>query len=197
MDSSEEVLRVPQRCGGWWSRNWRWLVPGTVLFLIAIGAAIFAAYVSSVNSKPSYRMALAQVKRNRQVIERLGEPIEPTRWIPAGEEDVANDRGEAHWDFEVSGPKGTAHVRAEARRFAREWSLPVLEATFKDNDKRRLETGDSGDAPKFGGPGSGEAPRFHAAGAEEAPKFNAPRGSDRQAPADTPAEGDIKVEIPK
>ena len=32
---------------------------------------------------------------------------------------------------------------------------------------------------------------------EEAPSSMRRAGSDRQAPADTPAEGDIKVEIPK
>ena len=117
----------------------------------------------------------AQVKRNRQVIERLGEPIEPTRWIPAGEEDVANDRGEAHWDFEVSGPKGTAHVRARARRFAREWSLPVLEATFKTMTSGAWKPGIAETRRNSAVQGVMAPPRFHAAGAGGGPKFNAPR----------------------
>ena len=75
----------------------------------------------------------ASGRKNPQVIEQLGKPVEESGWVPSGNfsyhinNGVAS--GEATFDFSVAGPKDTAHVHAQARCRDGKWRFLQLQVT--------------------------------------------------------------------
>jgi len=143
---------------GWFRRNWLWFVPTVVLSLIVLcvlvgGVVGYMVLIHPNRSSEPYQMALEQVRKDEQVVGRLGEPIGDIIWPPpAGNVFVDGDRGEAHLDFDVAGPNGKAHVRTQARRITSQWGLTTVEVTFDDNERVMLDTrteGGPSEAPKW------------------------------------------------
>jgi hypothetical protein len=121
---------------GWFSRNVWWLLLAALLLLIlpcGCCGGIFWWVIGSLKSSELYRMALHRVQTAPQVIEQIGEPIEAARWMPNGNFSYRTvngvTSGEATFDFSVSGPKGKAHVHAEAVCRNGKWIVHVLEVT--------------------------------------------------------------------
>jgi hypothetical protein len=148
--------RVDQPRRGWWSRNWRWFVPTTLLALgLLCGGCclgIVGALFGVLKFTEPYQMVLKRVQNDPQVIRHLGEPIAEAGWFPSGERNVRNGGGDARLDFNVAGPKGKAHVHAEARRIAGRWVLTRLEVTPEDAERIVLDVSqDDGleEAPLF------------------------------------------------
>ena len=114
---------------GWWSRNWKWVVPvgclSIVVIILAFIGIIAAAVFGAIRSTDAYKNALQMARRNPQVIAALGTPIEPG-WLVGGNVNVDNDRGSAEIDFPISGPKGKAKVHAEASKESGKWIYSVL-----------------------------------------------------------------------
>jgi hypothetical protein len=198
MESPEGVLAARPLHRGWWSRNWRWFLPTALLLSIVLCVGAGIVYL---NSKATYQMALEQVRKAPNVVERLGQPIQPVRWIPSGDEHVVNDRGDAHWDFKIAGPKGSADVRTQSRRLSGQWSLTTLEVIFSDGKRLALETNGREEAPRFGS-GGDVAPKFSPSPAAETPKRDVPASPGKEIRVeppkpDAPPGGEIKLEIPK
>ena len=121
------------------------VVVAIILFLLClgVGGGVFV-FISGVRkSSPPYRMALEQVQADRQVIEQLGEPIEDATMLPA----VNNDSGRASLDFDVAGPNGKAHVRAEARMIGGQWGLTSVEVNIDRGGHLSLDAGSSQGPP--------------------------------------------------
>jgi hypothetical protein len=144
----------PQR--GWWSRNWRWLVPtallGSVVLCGGCCLGIFLLAFGVLKSSEPYQMALERVKNDPQVIEQLGEPIEESGWFPTGEVNIQNGSGRAGLYFNVAGPEGKGQVHAEAQRIDGRWSLTLLEITPEGGQRIPLDnSADDGpdEAPLF------------------------------------------------
>ena len=177
---------VPRRRRGWFRRHWWWLVPVFLLVpVLAAGGYVFAVVAQKKSSEP-YRMALEQVRKDPQVIQRLGEPIKDVTWIPTGFVNAQGQRGEATLGFNVAGPKGQTHVSTQARKIAGQWGLNKLEVTL-DGKRVPLDTSPGGDeAPKFN-----EAPKFSAG----APASDSSADASKQPPA-TPAGGPVP-DLPK
>jgi hypothetical protein len=121
---------------GWFARNLWWLLPTAILVVVVpIGCCvgIFVWLIGSLKSSEPYQMALERVRADRQVIEKLGEPVEASDWIPTGNfsHHVNNGvaSGEVTFDFNVSGPKGTGRVHAEAVCQNGKWRLRLLQVT--------------------------------------------------------------------
>jgi hypothetical protein len=78
-------------------------------------------------------MALERVRTNPDVIELLGEPVKEAGWMPTGNFSYHTNNGvtsgRATFTFSVSGPKGTAHVHAEAICRNGKWVFRVLRVT--------------------------------------------------------------------
>ncbi|MHC4294030.1 MAG: cytochrome c oxidase assembly factor Coa1 family protein [Planctomycetota bacterium] len=114
---------------GWWRRNWVWmLIVGIVLviamFFAGIGGLVVLA-MRMMKRAEAYQLAIQEVRKDRTVIERLGEPI-AEGWYVAGNINVSGSEGFASLSFPISGPKGTATVYAEATRTASKWSIVQL-----------------------------------------------------------------------
>ncbi len=121
---------------GWFVRNLWWLLPSAVLALVlpcGCCGGFFWWLIGSIKSSEPYQMALHRVQAAPQVIEELGEPIEVAGWMPTGNFSYHTNNGvtsgEANFDFSVRGPKGTAHVHAEARCRDGKWGFRVLAVT--------------------------------------------------------------------
>ncbi|MHB1037877.1 MAG: cytochrome c oxidase assembly factor Coa1 family protein [Pirellulales bacterium] len=164
MDIPDERFAPEPKPRGWWSRNWKWFVPIVIVLpLCACGGGcaglgyFFFWGVEVLKSAEPYKMAFDQVRQDRAVIQRLGEPIEDATWVPSGNIHIEDGRGEASLDFDVSGPKGVAHVRAESRRVDSQWGVVLLEVTFDDGKKMILNAPKAekelDEAPPFVPPG--------------------------------------------
>lgn len=146
---------IPSTAGGWWSRNIRWAVPvlvlGTGLFLLA-GIGVFAwGVMAAMKSSGAYRQAVAIARADPALVQALGSPIEEA-WYFTGSIQTHNGDGQAELLIPLSGPRGSARLRAEGRGRDGDWVFDVLRARL-DADGRVIEL-QSAQAP----PG-GEAPR--------------------------------------
>lgn len=139
----------------WFGRNWKWLVPvGCLVPLVCIvavcgGTVLFGLHM--IKQSPPYRTALAAARENPEVVEALGEPIEPG-FMAIGEFNVsADDTGRADITIPISGPrgKGAIHVSGVAGPGADGWEYTrmtvVIEGTGEEIDLR----GEMVDEPHF------------------------------------------------
>jgi hypothetical protein len=132
----------PPQPRGWFSRNLWWLLPSAFLVVVlpcgCCGGIVVWAIRSLKSSEP-YQIALERVRKNPQVIEQLGEPIEEASWAPLGNFSYATNNGvasgEADFTFSVAGPKGTAHVHATAHCREGKWGFLLLEVTPANTGK--------------------------------------------------------------
>ena len=87
-----------------------------------------------------------------EVASETGEPIEDARWRVSARKEISGDSGDATLDFDVSGSKGKAHVRAQARQINGAWGLVMVDVVFSNDERVALDIGpESGldDAPKW------------------------------------------------
>ena len=140
---------------GWFARNWSWSVPLGIVLPIVICAGcctgIFAAIGIGMKNSEPYGQALAAVQEDPRVQEAIGTPIEDATWLPTGEINRTNNRGDARFGFAVRGPKGPAHVHTESRMIDGVWSIVELIVTVDATRERIVvdpqEAEDADDAP--------------------------------------------------
>jgi hypothetical protein len=124
----------------WFRRNWMWLVPVggcltiILLFIFGIGALIFGAFGMLTNATP-YEYALDQAKKNSQVIELLGTPID-TDGIMQGHISFENDEGNADFKIPIEGPNGKARIIVIAQKIYGEWMYEELYVEIKESKER-------------------------------------------------------------
>ena len=104
---------------------------------------------------------------------------------------VNSDSVRASLDFDVAGPNGRAHVRAEARAIGGQWGLSSVEVTIDGGGRLSLDVGsDEGpsDAPAWS-PNGGES-----TGSQD----SAPTPSVMKVELDLPSEVDVQLpDIPE
>ncbi|MGZ8851733.1 MAG: cytochrome c oxidase assembly factor Coa1 family protein [Thermoanaerobaculia bacterium] len=125
----------PQR--GWWSRNWKWVVPvgclSIVVMCVAFVGIIVAVVFGAIKSTDAYTKALNTARNDPRVIQALGTPIEPG-FLVTGNVNVDNDRGTANIDFPISGPKGKAKIHAVAEKSDGKWKYSMMQAHIVDGE---------------------------------------------------------------
>jgi hypothetical protein len=123
----------------WIARHWPWLAAGGCLLLLAtVGlfvGGIFLVVSASMKSSEPYQVALEAARRHPEVVEALGEPIEPGL-LPTGSIETSGPGGSADLAIPISGPKGAATVYVSARKTAGRWQLDVLEAAIDGREGR-------------------------------------------------------------
>ena len=126
----------PPQQRGWFSRNWGWVVAlGCLLPVILLGACVGGIVwfvFSAIKSSDVYTHALEEVRKNPQVVERLGTPIEPGWWITGNIQTDANNTGTADFTAPIKGPKGSATMDVEAVLETDGWRYRELKVHFKD-----------------------------------------------------------------
>ena len=138
---SPQAPPPPQR--GWWSRNWKWVVPagcgGCLLIVGAFVAIILVVVFGAIRSSDVYKGALTRAQSDPRVVAALGTPIE-AGMIVGGNVNVNGGTGNAEINFPISGPKGKATVYAEARKSAGDWQYSVLTVKLADGSSIDLLT---------------------------------------------------------
>jgi len=137
----EEPPRAPQ--GSWFSRNWVWLLlSGIVGSCCLCGGGVGGIVmlgVSVLKGSEPYQMALDRVRNDPEVQEAIGQPIEEASFMPMGNFEQKNSSGKAEFQFDVSGPKGKAHVQTRAVMDDGKWTTTELEVDVVGGKKFTLE----------------------------------------------------------
>jgi hypothetical protein len=120
---------APEPPRGWWSRNWKWVVPVGCLLPIVLLAAFVAgvAFVAFtvIRSSDVYAESMSRVKKSDAVRARLGEPIE-SRWWILGSLNIDDDRGEANLRIPIRGPRNDGTVRVVATKRNSKWYYAAM-----------------------------------------------------------------------
>ncbi|HTK77961.1 MAG TPA: cytochrome c oxidase assembly factor Coa1 family protein [Gemmataceae bacterium] len=134
---------TPPNERGWWSRNWKWVVPVGCLAPVVVCCGGIGALVTfvfgAIKSSEPYRDAVARAEASPALQAELGQPIRPG-FFPTGSIHVGLDApgrrtGHADLSIPVSGPKGTATVRAVAENSDAGWTFTTLEAVIPGRER--------------------------------------------------------------
>ena len=135
---------APAERPGWWSRNWKWLVPmgclSMVVLVVLFVAGIVMIVFGAMKSSDAYKSAVAQAKSNPEVVAALGTPIEEGMFV-SGKTNVDGSSGEADLTIPSSGPKGKAKIYAIATKRAGRWHYTTLEVAVDGQSDRIDLTG--------------------------------------------------------
>jgi hypothetical protein len=100
--------------------------------IVVLGAAAALALVifvfGAIKRSDAYRGALSRVRSDQRVIAVLGEPVVAGFWV-AGSVNLNNGKGNAEFNFPVSGPKGKAKVHVVASTEGDKWDYSTLDVT--------------------------------------------------------------------
>jgi hypothetical protein len=131
----------------WLQKNWKWLVPtgclGSALLCVLFVGGILMVVTTAIKSSDAYQVALERARANPEVVEALGEPIEPG-FMPTGSIEVNGSSGYADLGIPISGPKSSGTIYVQAQKFADEWEFNRLEVEVEGQSDRidLLQEGD-------------------------------------------------------
>ena len=110
---------------------------GCLLFfgITALVIGIFAIVLNIAKDSEPYQGALTQARSNEQVIEALGEPIEPGWWI-TGSAETTTTSGFADFAFPISGPENSGTLYVVALKSAGQWELQRVELEVEGQSSR-------------------------------------------------------------
>lgn len=129
----------------WQKRTWRdiehfkrtqkkWAISGLVFWVVVLPAFIFMIEGIMKNSE-AYKMSLATVQNNPQVIEVIGSPIESGFFV-SGSVQTSGSSGEAELNYKIIGPNGEGITYVAAKKKLGKWNIVELATYFEDIDKR-------------------------------------------------------------
>ena len=133
---------------GWWSRNWKWVVPtgcfGLFLLFVCFVAAIVFTVFAAMKSGTVYQKSLARAEASSEVKSALGTPIKAGFFV-TGNESTSGPSGKSELSIPVSGPKGKATIYAVAAKSAGQWHYSILEVEIANRQGRiNLLAGEEG-----------------------------------------------------
>jgi hypothetical protein len=115
---------------GWWSRNWKWVVPVGCIVPTVVCAGICGGIVAlglgMLKSSWAFSEGVELARHDPKVIEELGEPIE-TGWQISGNVNVNGPSGEAELSIPLSGPKKQGTLFVVAKKRTGEWKFEKAE----------------------------------------------------------------------
>ena len=113
----------------WFSRNWGWLLGGGCLTLIIIVVIAIVGLVykvsDSIKGSEPYVHAFTQAIENENVIEFLGEPIEPNG-IGSTHYNTSNGTSSVELTIPIKGPNDEGQIVVEAKKINNEWTYSTL-----------------------------------------------------------------------
>ncbi len=128
MNTVPEGEMAPQR--GWWSRNWKWVVPtgclGLLLSCGCLGAVFIGAITQSLRGSGAVVEAVALAKQSPEVRQALGEPIEAGLMVQ-GSIQSSGGQGSADVTIPLDGPKADGTLRVEAYKDGETWKFTTLQ----------------------------------------------------------------------
>jgi hypothetical protein len=137
LDKDLQKLTQPEKHGGWFRRNWKWVVPLDLLVIVVAGAAIlYWVFYTRVYNLDACSKAMLVICSDPTVLEALGDPVTPVSWpsrdvIPAARE----EENEVDVIWHVQGPKGRAKAHVQSRKRQGNWDPVILEVTLPSGKK--------------------------------------------------------------
>ncbi|CAD5343311.1 hypothetical protein FLA105535_03309 [Flavobacterium bizetiae] len=124
----------------WWERNWKWFVPtgcvSILLIFVVFIASIFFGVTSMMTNSDAYKGAMIEAQKNKQVIEKLGSPIEDDG-MTSGSINTTNDSGNCDLQIPIKGPKGKATLFVVAQKKGT-WKYSEMSVLIK-NTKEEID----------------------------------------------------------
>jgi hypothetical protein len=118
----------------WLDRHARWKIPLGCLIAILLFCAFVAVILTVVNvsfrKSTVYQEALARAGRSSEVVNRIGEPLQPGR-VLQGQLNVTGSTGSANMKIPVTGPRGKATIVLDARKVDGAWVFRTLVVQFE------------------------------------------------------------------
>lgn len=135
----------------WFARNWKWVVVlgvlGGILALTVFVGGILLIVETSFQHSGFYTEALARARADPQVIEKIGQPLQPG-WLATGNLNTSGSSGSADVSIPISGPKGKGTIYVEAKKSAGEWTFETLQVEIAGEEHRIDLLKPEGIAPK-------------------------------------------------
>lgn len=131
-----EALRNEQN---WWQRNWKWALPaGGCLFIVLLVAVFVFSLVTGVSalfteSKP-YQTALTKAQESEWVIDKLGQPIEPTG-MAQGNISIENKESTADLRIPVKGPKSSGEILVWGKKTEDTWTYTYIRFKVSESEE--------------------------------------------------------------
>ncbi|MBB4129775.1 cytochrome c oxidase assembly factor 1 family protein [Xanthomonas sp. 3075] len=112
-----------------WSRHWKWMVPGIGVALFLLLALVIGGLLSviaaTLKSRDVYRDVLCIARADARVVQALGAPVDDA-FLPSGSISYTGQAGEAHLSVDLHGPRGDGNVQVDATRRHGRWSYQTL-----------------------------------------------------------------------
>ncbi len=123
-------VHPPMQQPGWFSRNWKWLVPVGCLLPVmccgGFGAVTYFGVSKMIAGSPVFITALSKASANPDVTAALGTPLAPGFGV-SGSMNETNGKGTADFSIPLEGPKGKGTMKVVARGTGGKWDFDVLE----------------------------------------------------------------------
>lgn len=133
------MQQTPVEKKGWFSRNWKWLLPVGCVGLLAAGVAVVLLILSfvfgAIKSSDVYQQAVSKASADSAVVRELGQPIE-AGWMVSGSINVSGPGGSADLAIPISGPKGKGTIYAVATKSAGRWTFTQLQVEPEGSSAR-------------------------------------------------------------
>jgi hypothetical protein len=127
METTPEGSMAPRQ--GWWSRNWKWVLPVGCLGMLAscgcLAAVVLGVVFGAIKNTGAYTEAVAIAMSDDEVRATLGTPI--TTGLPSGSVKTENNRGTASLSIPLEGSKASGTLQVDATQRGGEWSYTTLE----------------------------------------------------------------------
>lgn len=157
MDTADGNL-APQR--GWWSRNWKWMVPVGCVGMLAmcgcLGALIAGAVYGSFKNTGAYTEAVAVAMSDSEVQATLGEKIDTG--FPMGSVKSTNGRTRADLTISLDGNKADGTLRVKGVDNGGGWEFSVLQVEVPGRPPIDLRDKVGGGTPRELAPPTPDAP---------------------------------------
>ena len=120
-----------QQRKGWFARNWKWVVPTggclliIILFIVFAGSLFFGLSTMMTDSQ-AYKDSMEAVTSNQEVIDILGEPIEPDG-MQGGNFSYKNGVSSAEFSIPIKGPNGEATIFVVGSGVDDDWTYDAME----------------------------------------------------------------------
>ena len=128
---------MAQKKGCW--KNWAVVVPcgcgaAVVLVALVIFGIVMVAMGTLKNTWP-YQEGVDRAVRHQEVIEALGNPVEPG-WMISGNINTSDSGGQAEFSVPLKGPDGEGKLYIKAVKEAGEWSFVYAEVKVEGRAER-------------------------------------------------------------
>jgi hypothetical protein len=120
---------------GWFSRNWKWLVPTVLIVFFVLPLALVGSIFAAMKNSDVAKESLLRAQKNALVVQKLGTPIEEG-WLVSGSINTSTTSGDADLAVPISGPKGQGKIYVTAHKSAGAWDYQVMQIAIEGSDQR-------------------------------------------------------------